>query len=153
MMNRISGAAFDVRMGFVKVHVESFTMAIEDGSTTAMDGTLPNGTIPGEKKANGKLTLDIANFMLLSTVAAAAGSWDKFPTFPIDAFALGEGARGGEAMHVHGHGCKLRIASLLNIDPKSTDKSTVEIEYDVTSPDFVDINGTPYADSTAFSII
>ncbi len=153
MMNRISGAAFDVRMGFVKIHFENFTLGIEDGSTTAMDGILPNGTIPGEKKASGKATMDIANFMLMSAAAALAGSWDKLPPFPIDAFAKGEGARGTEGMHVHAHGCKLRLASVLNIDPKSTDKSTVEIEYDVTSPDFVWINGTPYADSSSFSII
>lgn len=153
MMNRISGSAFDVRLGLIKVHFESFTLGIEDSSAPAMDGILPNGTIPGEKKASGKMELDIANFMLLSAAAAAAGSWDKLPPFPIDAFAMGEGARGKEGMQVHAHGCKLRLASVLNVDPKSTDKSTVEVEYDVTSPDFVWINGVPYADSSEFSLI
>jgi hypothetical protein len=152
-MNRINGKSFDVRINFIKVHFENFTLDIDDSSTPAMDMGLPNGVLKGEKKASGELELDIANFQLLSAIALAAGSWENFPVFPIDSFAKGEGNKGVEGMQVRAHGCKLRLSSVLAINPNSTDKSTVKILYDVTSPDFVWINGTPYADSSAFSVI
>ena len=114
---------------------------------------MPNGNLPGEKKASGELELDIANFMRLSAAAAAVGSWDKLPAFPIDAFAQGEGSAGAEGMQVRAHDVVLRISSLLSIDPNATDLSTVKIPFDVTGRDFVWINGTPYADSSRLSLI
>ncbi len=152
-MNRINGSAFDVRFMFTKIHFENFTLDIEDSGTVAMDKGLPNGNLPGEKKASGEVELDIANFQRLGIAAAASGSWDKLPTFPIDAYAVGEGAGGAEGMQVRAHECKLRLSSVLSIDPNATDKSTVKVSYDVTGRDFVWINGTPYADSSGFSFI
>jgi len=152
-MNRINGKSFDVRFLYTKIHFENFSLDIDDSSTPAMDHGLPNGSLQGEKKASGEVEMDMANFNRLSAVARASGSWDRIPVFPIDAYAQGEGAQGEELMHVRAHGCKLRISSVLSINPNSTDKSTVKIPYDVTSSDFVWINGTPYADSTDFSLI
>jgi hypothetical protein len=151
-MNRINGKSFDVRFMFTKIHFESMTLDIEDTSTPAMEHGLPNGTLKGEKKASGEVELDMANFQRLSALALAAGSWENLPIFPIDAFAKGEGSAGAELMQVRAHGCKLRISSVLNINPNATDKSTVKLQFDVTSPDFVWINGTPYVDSSTFSL-
>ena len=152
-MNRINGKAFDVRFMFTKVHFENFTLDIEDSSTVAMDHGLPNGNLIGERKASGELELDIANFMRLSAAAGAAGSWEKLPVFPIDAFAVGEGAAGAEGMQVRAHDCKVRISSLLSIDPNATDKSTVKLPFDVTGRDFIWINGVPYADASSLSFV
>ncbi|WP_221800525.1 phage protein [Oceanobacter mangrovi] len=149
-MNRINGKSFDIRlMGFM-LHVESFTLSIEDNTTVAKNKGVPDGTLAGDVAASGEITLDIANFNLLTAAAAEAGSWRGIPEFSIDAYAIGENSRAQEAMHVHAHGCKLRVSDLLNIDPNSSDKSTVTLPYDVTSPDFVLINGVSYVDSDEF---
>lgn len=153
MKNRINGKSFDVRFLYTKIHFQNFSLDIDDSSTPAMDNGMPNGTLSGEKKASGEVELDQANFMRLTAAAKAAGSWENIDAFPIDAYAQGEGAQGEELMHVRAHGCKLRISSVLSIDPNSTDKSTVKIPFDVTSPDFVWINGVPYADSSDFNLI
>jgi hypothetical protein len=36
----------------------------------------------------------------------------------------------------------------LDIDPKGGQKSTHKVPFDVTSPDFIRINGVPYLDAT-----
>ncbi|WP_286718691.1 phage protein [Thalassolituus sp. UBA2009] len=150
--NRINGKSFDIRVMGLMLHVESFNLTIEDNSTTAKNKGVPDGTLAGDVAASGEIELDIANFMILSAAARAAGSWRNIPTFPIDAYASGESSRGDELMHVRAHGCKLRISEVLSIDPNSTDKSKVKLPYDVTSPDFVWINGTPYVPGSEFEL-
>ncbi|MNP76220.1 hypothetical protein D3C76_1734230 [compost metagenome] len=51
---------------------------------------------------------------------------------------------GEEELKVEAFGCKLKVSSLLNIDPKGGEKSKHKVPFDVTSPDFVRINGVPY---------
>jgi len=150
--NRINGKSFDIRIMGLMAHIESFSLMIEDSTTTAKNKGVPDGTLSGDVAASGEIEVDIANFMILSAAAAAAGSWRDIETFPIDAYAAGESSRGDELMHVRAHGCKLRISELLNIDPSSTDKSVVKLPYDVTSPDFVWINGTPYVPGSEFEL-
>lgn len=152
-MNRINGKSFDTRILGARVRFESFTLTIEDESGVATTGGIPDGNLDGNVKASGELTIDLFQFQILSAAAAAAGSWKKVPAFPIDAYAEGASSRGDEYMHVRAHGCKMRLSDLLNIDTNSTDKSTVKIKFDVTSPDFVWINGTPYLDESEFSLL
>lgn len=147
-MNRISGKSFDVRVMGVMLHVENFTLNIEDASTVAKDKGIPNGQIQGDVSASGEIELDIRNFKNLTNAAKSAGSWRAIGTFDIDAYASGSSNSGGETMHVHAHDCQLRIGDVLNIDPNSADKSTVKVKYDVTGQDFVWINGVPYLDSS-----
>ena len=45
-------------------------------------------------------------------------------------------------------GCKLKVSSLLDIDPKGGSKTTHKVPFDVTSPDFIRINGVPYLDAS-----
>jgi len=152
-MNRINGKSFDVRlMGFM-IHVESFTLSIEDNSTTAKQKGVPNGWLEGDVAASGDITLDIANFQLIGAAARVAGSWRDLPAFPIDAYAAGANTVGPELMHVRAHGCKLKITDVMNVDPNSTDKSTVTLSYEVTDPNFVWINGTPYLRDSEFRLL
>jgi hypothetical protein len=151
-MNRISGKSFDIRFMGIMLHVESFNISIEDNTTVAKDKGVPNGFIEGDVAANGEIVLDTRNFMLLSAAAKLAGSWRDLPTFNIDAYAIGSSAVAAEAFHVHAHDCKLRISELLNVDPNSTEKSTHKLPFDVTGPDFVFINGTPYLRSSEFRL-
>jgi hypothetical protein len=37
---------------------------------------------------------------------------------------------------------------LLSIDPKGGEKTKHKVPFDVTSPDFIHINGVPYLDAT-----
>lgn len=152
-MNRINGKSFDVRLLGARIHVESFTLNIEDESGVATTAGMPDGNLKGNVKASGEITLDPYQFDLLSAAARAAGSWQDLPAFLIDAYAEGGSSRGNEFMHVRAHDCKLRLSDLLNVDPNSTDKTTVKIKFDVTGPDFVWINGTPYLSESGFSLI
>ena len=151
-MSRISGKSFDIRLMGFAIHMESFSLTIEDNSTVAKDKGVPNGYVEGDVSASGEIVVDSANFMLLSAAARAAGSWRDLPTFNIDAYAAGQSAVTPEVFHVHAYDCKLRITDVLSVDPNSTDKTTHKLTYDVTGPDFVWINGTPYLRDSEFRL-
>ncbi len=150
---RINGQSFDIRMAAKMVHVENFSLTIEDNSTTAKNKGVPNGSLRGDVSASGEIELDIAQFMILSGAVAAFESWQDLPPFDINVYATGSNGNQPEAMHVIAHGCKIKISDLLSIDPNSTDKSTVKLPYDVTGSDFVHINGVPYVPGTRLNLI
>ncbi|MCY1556482.1 hypothetical protein D9M68_932380 [compost metagenome] len=52
-----------------------------------------------------------------------------------------------EEMRVETFGLKLKISSLLDVDSKGGEKSRHKLPFDVTSPDFIRINGVPYLDA------
>ena len=54
---------------------------------------------------------------------------------------------GDEELRVEAFGLKLKVSSLLNIDSKGGEKTKHKVPYDVTSPDFIRINGVPYLDA------
>jgi len=151
-MSRINGQSFDIRVGGKMVHAEAFSLNIEDNSTVKMTKGAPDGRLAGDKKASGEIEVDIANFMLLSAAAAAAGSWEGLPTFDINAYATGSNGNTPEAFHVLAHDCALKISDLLNIDPNSSDATTVKLPFDVTGRDFLNINGTPYLKANHFDL-
>ena len=138
---RISGKDFYITMHGYLVHVESASLSIEDGSTVAMTHGVPNGWVDGETKAQGDIELDSQNFLILASIANSAGSWKGIDPFDMVFFA----ATGiYEAMKVEAFGCKLKINELLSIDHKGTEKSKYKLQYEVTDPDFIKINGVPY---------
>lgn len=140
---RISGKDFYTHINGAMIHVESASLSIEDGSGVAMTNGIPNGWVDGETKAEGELELDSQNFILLSTLAAQAGSWKGIQPFDL-LFA----ASTHESLEIEAFGCKLKINDLLDKDSKGGEKSTHKLTFDVASPDFVRINGVPYLDST-----
>ncbi|QQD22286.1 DUF2597 family protein [Oceanospirillaceae bacterium ASx5O] len=152
-MSRINGKSFDVRLMGFKVHVESFNLSIEDNTTTAKNGGIPNGVLEGDVAASGEIVVDTANFNLILAAAKAAGSFRDLPPFTIDAYAQGTNDSGIEVMSVRAYGCKLKVGELLSVDPTSSDKTTHTLAYDVTSSDFVWINGVPYLRESEFSLI
>lgn len=138
---RISGKDFYVYAAGYMLHVESVSLSIEDGSTVAMSHGIPNGWVDGETKAQGDLELDTQQFLVLSAMAEKAGSWKGIEPFDMS-FTASTGAM--EGMKVEAFGCKLKINELINVDPKGTEKSKYKLQYDVTDPDFIKINGIPY---------
>lgn len=150
---RINGQSFDIRLAGILVHVESFTCNVEDNSTVKMNKGLPDGYLNGDRKASGEIEIDIANFGYLSIAAKAAGSWAELPPFDINVTAFGSNGSTKELMHVIAHGCRLKLNDLLNIDPNSSDASTIKIGYDVTDRNFVHVNGVPIVPGTHLDLI
>jgi len=143
-MARISGMNFDVNLGDLQVHIEKATLDITDNSAAVQTGGVPDGHVDGDVSASGEFELDSANFGLLIEAAQRAGSFRKLEPFDVVFFAKA----GEDELRVEAFGCKLKVSSLLDIDPKGGSKSTHKVPYDVTSPDFIRINGVPYLDAS-----
>ena len=139
-MARIGGMNFDVNLGDLQVHIEKASLDITDNSAVAQTKGVPNGHVDGDVAAAGELELDTTNFNLLIEQARSAGSFRQLKPFDIVFFAKS----GDEELRAEAFGCKVRISSLLSIDPKGGEKSKHKVPFDVTSPDFIKINGVPY---------
>ena len=143
-MSRIGGKNFDVNLGDLQVHVENITLDITDNTAVAKSRGVPDGSVDGDVSASGEMELDTNNFNLLIEAARSAGSFRTLEPFDTVFFAKA----GDEELRVEAFGCKLRISSLLGVDPKGGEKTKHKVPYDVTSPDFIRINGVPYLDAT-----
>lgn len=142
-MARIGGKNFDVNLGDLLVHVESCTLDITDNTSVAQTRGVPNGHVDGDVSASGEMEFDTSNFNLLIEAARSAGSFRQLEPFDSVFFAKA----GEEELKIEAFGCKLKVSSLLNIDPKGGEKTKHKVPFDVTSPDFVRINGVPYLDA------
>jgi hypothetical protein len=143
-MARISGMNFDVNLGDLQIHVEKGTLDITDNSSVAQTRGVPDGYVDGDVAASGEFEFDSATMALLVEAAGRAGSFRKLEPFDVLFFAK----TATDELRVEAFGCKLKISSLLDIDPKGGQKSTHKVPFDVTSPDFIRINGVSYLDST-----
>ena len=139
-MSRIGGKNFDVNLGDLQVHVDSCTLDITDSTAVAQSKGVPNGHVDGDVSASGEMEFDTFDFNLLIEAGRAVGSFRKLEPFDTVFFAKA----GDQELRVEAFGCKLRVSSLLNVDPKGGEKSKHKVPFDVTSPDFIRINGVPY---------
>ena len=137
---RISGKSFDISMGDFMIHVEKASLDITDNRSPVYNRGIPNGYVDGDVAASGEIELDAANFQLVLDVAKQAGSFRDLEPFDMVYFAKA----GKEELRVEAFGCLIKIASLLDIDSKGGEKSLIKLPYDVTSPDFVKMNGLSY---------
>lgn len=142
-MGRISGKDFDISIGGIDIHVESASLSIEDSSGVGKTRGIPNGRVSGEVSASGEMVLDAANVALLTEIASKAGAWQLIEVF--DMLFYGK-ASGGEEMKVEAFGCALKASEVINITSTGGEKHTSTFPFDITSPDFVWINGVPYLD-------
>ena len=143
-MSRIGGKNFDVNLGDLLVHVENCTLDVTDNTAVAQSQGVPNGHVDGDVSASGEMEFDTSNFNLLIEAARSAGSFRKLEPFDVVFFAKA----GDEELRVEAFGCKLRVSSLLSVDPKGGETSKHKVPFDVTSPDFIRINGVPYLDAS-----
>jgi hypothetical protein len=139
-MSRIGGKNFDINLGDLQIHVESCTLDITDNTAVAQTRGVPNGHVDGDVSASGELELDTSNFNLLIEAARSAGSFRQLEPFDSMFFAKA----GEEELRIEAFGCKLKVSSLLSVDPKGGEKSKHKVPFDVTSPDFIRVNGVPY---------
>ena len=143
MSAKIGGKNFDITLGDLSVHVEACTLDITDNTAPAQTRGVPNGHVDGDVAAAGEMEFDTTNFNLLIEAAKTAGSFRAMEPFDSVFFAKA----GEEELRIEAFGCKLRLSNILTIDPKGGTKNTHKVPYDVTSPDFIKINGVPYLDA------
>lgn len=137
---RISGKEVHVMLGAIMLCIENYTLNIEDGTTVAMTRGVPDGYLDGDTKASGEIELDSKNFELISKAAKNAGSYKGMETFDIVSGAESD----EEKISVEAFGCKIKISDIMNAKGSGGEKLTYKLPFDVTSPDFVKINGVPY---------
>ena len=142
-MSRIGGMNFDINVGDLMIHVETATLDITDNSAAVQTGGVPDGWVDGDVSASGELELDTANFNLMIEAARKAGSFRRLEPFDQLFYAKTP----TDEIRVEAFGCKVKISSLLNIDQKGGEKSKHKVPFEVTSPDFIHINGVPYLDA------
>lgn len=139
-MSRIGGKNFDINLGDLQIHVESCTLDITDNTAVAQTRGVPNGHVDGDVAASGEFEFDTSNFNLLIEAARSAGSFRQLEPFDSVFFAKA----GEEELRIEAFGCKLKVSSLLSVDPKGGEKSKHKVPFEVTSPDFIRVNGVPY---------
>jgi hypothetical protein len=137
---RLSGKSFDVMVGDHLIHVENMSAQITDNRKVVHDKGVPNGHVDGDVECSGELELDAKNLKKLTDVAQSAGSWREMDAFNI----VCAGQAGTEEQKIELFGCLLNITDLLNLDSKGGEKSRHKVAFQVTSPDFVRLNGVPY---------
>ncbi len=138
---KLNGKSFDVRIMGVLIEFESFSLSIEDNSEVAMNRGKPDGYLRGDVSASGELKINSQNLAYLTAAAKAAGSYQDVPAFDIHAYGVGD----KEALAIAAYGCRLKISELINIDTTSSERTMHTLTFDVTSEDFVEINGVPYS--------
>ncbi|WP_324830465.1 phage protein [Pseudomonas saxonica] len=139
-MSRIGGKNFDINLGDLQIHIESCTLDITDNTAVAQSRGVPNGHVDGDVAASGEFEFDTSNFNLLFEAAGKAGSFRQLEPFDVVFFAKA----GEEELRIEAFGCKLKVSSLLSVDPKGGEKSKHKVPFEVTSPDFIRVNGVPY---------
>ena len=140
MNNHISGQDFDVMIGGLLVRVESLSATITDNRKAVQTKGVPDGYVNGDVSCTGEIEVDTRNFMIIAEAARLAGSYRDLDPFDVTCVANA----GLEIMTQELFDCLFTITDLLNIDPKGSEKSKHKLGFEVTSPDFVRINGVPY---------
>jgi hypothetical protein len=136
----LSGQDFDIMIGDVLVHVENLSASITDNSKAVQTRGIPDGWVNGDVACSGDLEIDSANMKLLKDVAKAAGSFRKMK--PFDIVCIGKSIDLEQKIELFG--CKFKISDLFNLDGKGGEKNKHKLQFEVTSPDFVRIDGVPY---------
>lgn len=139
----LGGADFDIMIGDLLVHVENMTATISDNRQAVMTRGVPNGYVDGDVSCSGDIELDTKNFNLVTEVARTYGSFREMPTF--DIIYMGKNVSGQHKQELYG--CLINVSDLLNNDSKGGEKLKHKLPFQVTSPDFVRINGVPYLSS------
>ncbi|MDK2597903.1 phage protein [Pseudoalteromonas obscura] len=137
---RLSGMNFSVMVGDQMINVMTASLTITDNSAVSQTAGVPDGYVDGDVAASGELVVNASNFELFVAEARRAGSWRAVE--PIDILYYAK--TGQDELKVEAFGCRYKLSDLLDIDTKGGQASTFKIPFDVTSPDFVRIDGVPY---------
>lgn len=136
----LGGKDFDCFIGSALVHVIEATVKITDGRKVKYVRGVPKGFIDGPVEAEVTLKLDHENFLLVQAQAEGAGSWKAIEPFDV---AFNAQVAAGKK-NVAAFGCLPQLDEILNLKADGGEEDTTTIKCQVTSPDFVQINGVPY---------
>lgn len=136
----LSGQDFDVMIGDHMVHVENMSASITDNRKAVQKRGIPDGYVNGDVACSGDMEVDSINLKILIDVARSAGSIREMP--PFDIVCVGKNIDNEQKQEFFG--CLLSISDLFNLDGKGGEKNKHKIKFEVTSPDFVHIDGVPY---------
>ncbi|MCR9686223.1 DUF2597 family protein [Vibrio antiquarius] len=137
---RISGKNMHFSLGDYKLKAQKITLSITDNSAVNKTSGVPDGYVDGDVEASGEMELTTQQFNLLSKAAKQAGSWRGMPDFD----ALFYGKIDKDELKIEAFGCRIKISDLLDADSNGGSALVHKLPFEVTSPDFVSINGVPY---------
>ncbi|WP_434357405.1 DUF2597 family protein [Parasalinivibrio latis] len=140
MSMRISGKNMRFNLGDIKLTAQKFTLSITDNSAVNKTNGVPDGRVDGDVEASGEMELTTSNFNLLMKAAGRAGAFRALPAFD----AMGFGKIDKDELKVEMFGVALKISDLLDVDSNGGSALVHKIPFDITSPDFIHINGVPY---------
>ncbi|CAH1546689.1 TPA: DUF2597 family protein [Vibrio parahaemolyticus] len=140
MSMRISGKNMHFSMGDYKLKAQKVTLSITDNSAVNKTSGVPDGYVDGDVEASGEMELTTQQFNQLSKAAKQAGSWRGMPDFD----ALFYGKIDKDELKIEAYGCRIKISDLLDADSNGGSALVHKLPFEVTSPDFVKINGVPY---------
>lgn len=143
MAVRLSGKEIRTFVGDLQGVFEKVSIKIDDKRAVAKSRGVPNGHVDGEVSCTVSVTVDAANFlMVFGGLAEQYGSYRGIPELDFKAFGMA--GSGGLTQDIDAFGVLWSIEDLLDADSKGGEKLTSTIRGEVTSPDFVNINGVPY---------
>ncbi|UXI00434.1 DUF2597 family protein [Photobacterium sp. TY1-4] len=137
---RLSGKNMHFTLGDFKLKANKVSLSITDNSAVNKTGGVPDGYVDGDVEASGEIEVTTQQFNIISKAAQQFGAWRGLPAFD----GLFYGKTDKDELKVEAFGCRLKISDLLDIDANGGSAMVHKIGFDVTSPDFVHINGTPY---------
>ncbi len=140
MSTRISGKNMHFSMGDYKLKAQKVSLSITDNSAVNKTSGVPDGYVDGDVEASGEMELTTQQFNQLSKAAKQAGSWRGMPDFD----ALFYGKIDKDELKIEAFGCRIKISDLLDADSNGGSALVHKLPFEVTSPDFVNINGVPY---------
>ena len=139
-MSKLSGMNMRFTLGDMKLKAAKFTLNITDNSATVFTVGIPDGWVDGSVEASGEMELNTSQFKLITKLAANAGSFRSLGAFD----AMGYGKIGNEELKVEMFGVKIKLSSILDVDTAGGSALSFKIPFEITSPDFIKINGVPY---------
>jgi len=140
-MPQFSGLEVDVSVGDKDITVKKVTVSITDNSKTATSKGVPDGRLPGSVEGTVTFEMDTYNFNIYSDMAKNAGSWRGIE--PFDFMAYMKKAGSDLSLKIEAFGLAPKLTDLLDADTDSEDGLVHKIEHDITSSDFVRVNGVP----------
>lgn len=139
-MSRLSGMNMRFQIGDLKIKAAKFTLDITDNSATVYTNGIPDGHVDGSVEASGEMELSVSTFNLLMKLAKQKGAFRNLGTFD----AMGFGKVGKEELKVEFFGVHMKLANVLDVDSAGGSALVMKVPFEVTSPDFIRINGVPY---------
>ncbi|WP_435247336.1 phage protein [Vibrio sp. nBUS_14] len=140
MSMRISGKNMHFSMGDYKLKAQKVSLSITDNSAVNKTSGVPDGYVDGDVEASGEMELTTQQFNQVSKAAKQAGSWRGMPDFD----ALFYGKIDKDELKIEAFGCRIKISDLIDADTNGGSALVHKLPFEVTSPDFVKINGVPY---------